>query len=65
LVNARAQNKNRQKDWPKYFYRIEKEQNIKYPRTNYIVGIMMVYRIKLYNKKSTQEDDIDMYNNQN
>jgi hypothetical protein len=47
------------------FYRIEKEQNIKYPRTNYIVGIMMVYRIKLYNKKSTQEDDTDMYNNQN
>lgn len=39
------------------FYRIEKEQNIKYPQTNYMVGVMLVYRIKLYSKKNEPDDE--------
>jgi hypothetical protein len=39
------------------FYRIEMEQNVKYPKTNYIVGTMLVYRIKLQ-KKDSGDDSI-------
>lgn len=39
------------------FYRVEKEQNIKYPETSYMIGLMLVYRIKLYNKKNDSDDE--------
>ncbi|QHT68560.1 DUF2490 domain-containing protein [Rhodocytophaga rosea] len=39
------------------FYRVELEQNVKYPKTNYIVGAMLTYRIKLQ-KKDSDDDSI-------
>ena len=39
------------------FYRVEMEQNVKYPKTNYIVGVMLTYRIKLQ-KKDSDDDSI-------
>jgi hypothetical protein len=39
------------------FYRVEMEQNIDYPKTNYIVGAMLTYRIKLQ-KKDSYDDSI-------
>ena len=39
------------------FYRIEKEQNVKRPQTNLIVGVMLTYRLKLYKKAATEDED--------
>lgn len=43
------------------FYRIEKELNIKRPQTNLIVGIMLTYRLKLYNKSDDDDTPIGGY----
>lgn len=38
------------------FYRIEKEMNVKWPQTTRIIGVMLSYRIKLYDKKDEPDD---------
>jgi hypothetical protein len=39
------------------FYRVEKERNVKYPQTAYIVGIAGTYRIAFRKKDSPDEGD--------
>ncbi len=38
------------------FYRVEKELNKKRPQNNHIIGLMLTYRLKLYNKKDTDDN---------
>lgn len=40
------------------FYRVEKETNVKYPRTVYVIGVNGTYRLSLKKKDESEEDII-------
>ncbi len=40
------------------FYRVEKERNVKYPQTAYIVGVAGTYRIAFRKKDSPAGEDV-------